>query len=338
MKPTEIIPAFSQQDREAYTQAVTIIESAQRAADGLAEQISAELYRVKTRKLFMLDEAGAYPEKGFTAWAVDTFGMSKGTVTDSVNTFERFKATDEVAIDAKWAGYQFSTLMRIKSYTDEEIERAGITADLSRKQVLEAIESLKLLKLEDKKRADLDERLGAATSLLMEIGSEELTRSKGNRPSLAGRILNAYIEGYGKRLAKGTRTIEDIEKALEITTNLVDLCENDLEPKTIDDYEFNLSKLQEDTANEDKNEAPSVEDTETENSTESEDTDMVEALAEYNSFPSVTISVTGILHNIVVDDDATDNIVAERQRALGEHLYQYCLAVLRGEYDVMITQ
>ena len=213
----DIIPAFTAEDRKAYVATCEVITKVQAQArariEGMAETIAAELYKVRSRKLYMLDIAGSYAENQFTEWAVDTLGMSKGSISDAVNTFARFKAADSTGIAEKWRGYTFSTLMRMKNLSDADIERAGITENMSRSQVTRAIEALEALKVEDSRKADLDKKLKKV--------SKRFSVLAGNEFHVADEIINELIPGYADRYKNCTRTVEDMEQSLHILYSMI---------------------------------------------------------------------------------------------------------------------
>ena len=230
----DIIPAFTVEDRKAYAATCDVIIKAQAQAqariEGMAETIAAELYKVRSRKLYMLDIAGSYAENQFTEWAVNTFGMSRGSISDAVNTFARFKAADSTTIAEKWRGYTFSTLMRMKNLSDADIERVGITENMSRSQVTQAIEFLEILKLEDSRKTDLDKKLKRA--------EKRFSLLAGNEFRVADEIINELIPGYTDRFKNGTRTVEDMEQSLYILYSMLRFWKNGKNVKTAEDYKI----------------------------------------------------------------------------------------------------
>lgn len=140
---------FTEIDRQKFEACEMNILDAQSRAEGLAEIVASNLYIVSQNKLYMLDDY-----KNVHEWAMDKFGISKGTVSDSINTFARFGDGTTGKLLEKWQDYAFSTLMRIKKYSDEEIAEMGIDATMTRAQVISAIDAHKeRLALEAKKPA-----------------------------------------------------------------------------------------------------------------------------------------------------------------------------------------
>lgn len=136
---------FSTQDINRLEQAVNTITECQNRAEGIAQTIASELFVVSSKKLYELDDC-----KSVADWAKLKFNISKGTVSDAITTFQRFGDGTTGKLLEKWEGYNYSTLMKMKKLSDEQIELAGITATMSRAQVVDAIEALRVL--EDKQK------------------------------------------------------------------------------------------------------------------------------------------------------------------------------------------
>lgn len=146
-KKTNIVAenVFSTADVDRLALAVSTITDCQNRAEGIAQTIASELFVVSSKKLYELDDC-----KSVAEWAGNRFGISKGTVSDAITTFQRFGDGTTGKLLEKWEGYNYSTLMKMKKLSDEQIEAAGIMPTMSRKQVMEAIEALKVL--EDKQK------------------------------------------------------------------------------------------------------------------------------------------------------------------------------------------
>ena len=148
MKNNEIknngLSVVSKADYAKLETAKAIILDAQERAEGLAERIAGQLYIVNINKLYELEDCKTTAE-----WADKEFGISKGTVSDAVNTFARFGDMDNKdRIAEKYSQFMFSSLIKMKGLSDEQIDRAGILPTMSRKQIVDAISALKVL--EDK--------------------------------------------------------------------------------------------------------------------------------------------------------------------------------------------
>ena len=138
------LTVVTQADYDRLNLAKSIIADAQDRAEGLAERIAGQLYVVNLHKLYELEDCKTTAE-----WADREFGISKGTVSDAINTFTRFGDMDNKdRIADKYAGYMFSSLIKMKALSDEQIETAGIQPTMSRAQIVDAIKALKVL--EDK--------------------------------------------------------------------------------------------------------------------------------------------------------------------------------------------
>lgn len=144
---TENMSVFSALDIETYAQANLIIKDSQEKAEGLAERIAGQLYIVSQKKLYELDDYKTVHE-----WAMAQHDIAKGTVSDSINTFARFGDGVTGLIKEDYQQFTFSTLMKMKNLTDEQIKLAGINPTMSRSQVIEAIKGLKVL---EEKQAEL---------------------------------------------------------------------------------------------------------------------------------------------------------------------------------------
>lgn len=102
--------------------------------------------------LWALEVTGAYKVIGYktvTSYAKEVLGISsKGSVSDAINTYRRFgeisgiidwEAETAGQIKPQYADFNFSTLMRMKKLTDDEIAEMGITPNMSRSQVVQTI-------------------------------------------------------------------------------------------------------------------------------------------------------------------------------------------------------
>lgn len=210
---TENMSVFSQLDIETYAQANLIISDSQAKAEGLAERIAGQLYIVAQKKLYELDDY-----KTVHDWAMAQHDIAKGTVSDSINTFARFGDGVTGLIKEEYQQFTFSTLMKMKNLTDEQIELAGINPTMSRSQVVDAIKGLKVLeekqaelpKLEKEWSLayktfsnavpDVDERMSFITNVVPEffehehkaspVEYEDLIREVNNYNQLSGKILD----------------------------------------------------------------------------------------------------------------------------------------------------
>lgn len=124
--------------------------------------------------LWALETTGAHKAIGYKSvatYAKEVLGInSKGSVSDAISTFQRFgdksaaidwEAETAGKIKSEYEGFNFSTLMRMKKLTDDEIAEMGITPDMSRSQVVQTINetlaaNAKKLKEDKEKQKMLD--------------------------------------------------------------------------------------------------------------------------------------------------------------------------------------
>lgn len=112
-------------------------------AENIAESLAYHLWDINRKKLYEAEtKADGSAFKGIVDYAEYTFGISKGTTSDSVNTFERFGNPELKAIAPKYAEYRFSNLMAIKKLSDSEIEEAGITPNDGRSAIKDKLKAL----------------------------------------------------------------------------------------------------------------------------------------------------------------------------------------------------
>lgn len=145
----------------------------QNSTEGIAARIAGNLAVIKQNELYKL-----YDFKNFGDYCEATFDISKGTASDSANTFIRFgiiKEDGTFEIKEEYQEYAFSTLMSLKKYTDAEIKALGVNPSMSRAQV-KAIMTKKS-KLETTKKNETNARNKvekAATALNTYLSKEEI--------------------------------------------------------------------------------------------------------------------------------------------------------------------
>lgn len=132
---TMVERAFSKDELILLEKAKNTIYEAQRASEGLAEKIASQLYIIYKKELYI-----AEGESNMGSYAQKMFGISKGTCSDSINTIERFGV--QGVLQDKYREYKFSTLMAMKRFTDEQIERAEINPTMTREQVRAALTAI----------------------------------------------------------------------------------------------------------------------------------------------------------------------------------------------------
>ena len=102
----EIIPAFTNDEKKLYKKLTDVITATQSKADGLARTISGALWEIKEKKLYMVD---GY--KNIYDYSAEMHGISRGTTSDAINTFARFRDPDTKQIDSKYADFAWRSLM-----------------------------------------------------------------------------------------------------------------------------------------------------------------------------------------------------------------------------------
>ena len=150
----EIIPAFTNDEKKLYKKLTDVITATQSKADGLARTISGALWEIKEKKLYMLD---GY--KNIYDYSSEVHGISRGTTSDAINTFARFRDPDTKQIDSKYADFAWRSLIMMKSLSDEEIISLGITSTMNSteiKRLLDAKKQLEAPKQDEAQTPDID--------------------------------------------------------------------------------------------------------------------------------------------------------------------------------------
>ena len=127
---------WTENDKAKYSELTDIIRTCQTSADGLARTVAGALSEIKKRELFMLE---GY--KNIYEYANTVHGISRGTTSDAINTFDRFQK--DGAIDSKYAGFAWRSLIMLKNYTDDEILEMGITVEMNSTQIKKVLEARK---------------------------------------------------------------------------------------------------------------------------------------------------------------------------------------------------
>lgn len=163
MAKQEIISrTFTDEEMKALDLHKTGVIALQNEADGIASQIAYHLHAINAGKLWEIEsKADGTAYKGMTDYAVDVFGIAKGTCSDAIATFERFGDKEHGIIATKWQEYKFSNLMALKKLSDTDIDVAGITANDSKAVIKSKIQTLennkaKLAMLPDKRKQAID--------------------------------------------------------------------------------------------------------------------------------------------------------------------------------------
>lgn len=169
---------FSNEELEALSFHKKAVFTIMAEADGLAATQAYHLHYIAKNKLFEAEtkEDGS-KFKGMGDYGEYTFGISKGTVSDTVNTFERFGNTELKMIDPKYRDFPFSNLMVLKKLSDKEIDAASILPTDSKATIKDKIQRLednkvKLAALPDKR----NEAIKLVTELTTEADGDVLSR------------------------------------------------------------------------------------------------------------------------------------------------------------------
>lgn len=136
----EVLPAFTDKEKNEYVKLTEKITSTQMKADGLARTIAGALYTIRQKKLYMID---GY--KNVYEYAGEKHGISRGTCNDAIKVFERFSNPDTKQIDEEWAGFAWRALIMIKGLTDEEIKEMGITPETSSTAIKKMLDERKAI-------------------------------------------------------------------------------------------------------------------------------------------------------------------------------------------------
>lgn len=148
----EIIPAFTNDEKKLYKKLTDVITATQSKADGLARTISGALWEIKEKKLYMLD---GY--KNIYDYSSEVHGISRGTTSDAINTFARFRDPDTKQIDSKYADFAWRSLIMMKSLSDEEIISLGITSTMNSTEIKSLLDAKKQLEAPKQEEASKQE-------------------------------------------------------------------------------------------------------------------------------------------------------------------------------------
>lgn len=137
-KNTNLVDAhvWTENDKAKYIELTDTIKVCQNSADGLARTVAGALSEIKKKELFMLE---GY--KNIYEYANIVHGISRGTTSDAINTFDRFQK--DGAIDSKYAGFAWRSLIMLKNFTDDEILEMGITVEMNSTQIKKILDARK---------------------------------------------------------------------------------------------------------------------------------------------------------------------------------------------------
>lgn len=188
---------WTENDKAKYAELTDTIRTCQTSADGLARTVAGALSEIKKRELFMLE---GY--KNIYEYANTVHGISRGTTSDAINTFDRFQK--DGAIDSKYAGFAWRSLIMLKNYTDEEILEMGITVEMNSTQIKKVLEARKEADkaIEEKKEeAEPEKKEAKQFDVSNETEEPEIPKADDTFP-----IVTIHTEG---------KTIKELSKEIE---------------------------------------------------------------------------------------------------------------------------
>lgn len=222
------LSVFSTQDMVKLQECSLKIKEAQGKAEGLAETIAANLYIIQHNKLYEIDDY-----TNIYDFAKERFDISRGTVSDAIGVFERFGNKETYEIHHKYSEYNFSTLMRMKKLSDEEIEKAGINPTLSRKEVIAAIEVLKDATAKERALPDFEKRWGDVYKKYTESQPDSIERIKKIEDTVPDFFKKDYV-----------RTASDYEELIKMAdSEISQLLENSTAEQEENSTDENKSEL-----------------------------------------------------------------------------------------------
>lgn len=193
---------WTENDKAKYAELTDTIRTCQTSADGLARTVAGALSEIKKRELFMLE---GY--KNIYEYANTVHGISRGTTSDAINTFDRFQK--DGAIDSKYAGFAWRSLIMLKNYTDEEILEMGITVEMNSTQIKKVLEARKEAEkaIEEKNKAEV-----APESAEQEVKPEQFDASNETEepeiPEANDSFPTITIHTEGKTIKELSKEIE----------------------------------------------------------------------------------------------------------------------------------
>lgn len=297
----ENMTVFSAMDEQALQNCIMNIDKAQLQSEGLAETIAYNLCIVNDRKLYQLEDA-----KSITEWATNRFNISKGTVSDAIATFKRFGSMESGRIDDKYNAYTFSSLIRLKKYSDEDLEDAAINPSMSRGQMLNALEVWKNAKEDEEKLTAIRKEWESVYEELSKLPGMDTDKRREHITSICP---DYYAGGINDQ------TYGDLVKLVQLTKSFI-----------VGYYTVNTDDIQEI----DNNVRKWVEEMTEENATEVV-TGEVEDVDEDNyphSFPKVEIKISEYLR---------DNGSIDKKAILGD-IWDTIQRVFNSEFDLLITK
>jgi hypothetical protein len=211
---------WTENDKEKYVELTDTIRACQTSADGLARTVAGALSEIKKRELFMLE---GY--KNIYEYANTVHGISRGTTSDAINTFDRFQK--DGAIDSKYAGFAWRSLIMLKNYTDEEILEMGITVEMNstqikkvleaRKEADKAIEEKKQEAESGKQEAEPEKQEAEQFDASNETEEPEIPKAEDSFPTVTIHTEGKTIKELSKEIEKYLAQIQNSEVDVVLT-------------------------------------------------------------------------------------------------------------------------
>ena len=207
------VHVWTEIDKAKYAELTDIIRTCQTSADGLARTVAGALSEIKKRELFMLE---GY--KNIYEYANTVHGISRGTTSDAINTFDRFQK--DGAIDSKYAGFAWRSLIMLKNYTDEEILEMGITVEMNSTQIKKVLEARKEADkaIEEKKQeAESGKQEAKQFDASNETEKPEIPEADDSFPTVTIHTEGKTIKELSKEIEKYLAQIQNSEVDVVLT-------------------------------------------------------------------------------------------------------------------------
>ena len=204
---------WTENDKAKYAELTDTIRTCQTSADGLARTVAGALSEIKKRELFMLE---GY--KNIYEYANTVHGISRGTTSDAINTFDRFQK--DGAIDSKYAGFAWRSLIMLKNYTDEEILEMGITVEMNSTQIKKVLEARKEAEkaIEEKKQeVELEKQEAEQFDTSNEKEEPEIPEANDSFPTVTIHTEGKTIKELSKEIEKYLAQIQNSEVDVVLT-------------------------------------------------------------------------------------------------------------------------
>ena len=204
---------WTENDKAKYAELTDTIKACQNSADGLARTVAGALSEIKKKELFMLE---GY--KNIYEYANTVHGISRGTTSDAINTFDRFQK--DGAIDSKYAGFAWRSLIMLKNYTDEEILEMGITVEMNSTQIKKVLEARKEAEkaIEEKKQeAEPEKQEAEQFDASNETEEPEIPEANDSFPTVTIHTEGKTIKELSKEIEKYLAQIQNSEVDVVLT-------------------------------------------------------------------------------------------------------------------------